>query len=96
MKKEKGPAPLPPSLPNSVVSTRQKESAEEKLASETNADNESDNKPKPKQITDSPKSTASDDSSSQSEVMTVLHISFSTIFSKRKIVIQKFLAFATD
>ncbi|XP_031629687.1 STE20-like serine/threonine-protein kinase isoform X2 [Contarinia nasturtii] len=68
VKKEKGPAPLPPSLPNSVVSTEPKESAEEKLASETNAAEESDKKPNQKQITDSPKSTTSDDSSSQSEI----------------------------
>lgn len=71
VKKEKGPAPPPPSLPNAVATpTVSKESTDEKIAPETKAE-ESDNKPNQKEITNRPTSTTPDDTSSQPEVIKI-------------------------
>lgn len=71
MKKEKGPAPPPPQLPNSVASpTRPKETTEGKIATETNVE-ESVKKPNKKEITEPPTSKTPADTPNQSEVIDI-------------------------
>lgn len=65
VKKEKGPAPPPPTLPNLVVSTGLKESDDERLVSEANS-NDNDNKPNQKEMIDSPKRKSPDENTTSS------------------------------
>lgn len=74
MEKKKGPAPPPPSLPNSTAVTGPKESADDKVTVhaeqvpiEENDRNEI--KPKRKEISESPTTTTPEEISSQPEVM---------------------------
>lgn len=71
VKKEKGPAPPPPSMPNSnsvAPSIGPKESGDGKIATESNVE-ESDSKPNQKEIIETPTSTTPDDTPSQPEVI---------------------------
>lgn len=67
MKKEKGPAPPPPSMPNSTPTT-QKESIDEKIVLEATLPEESDNKPNQKATVESPTTTTPEVISSRPEV----------------------------
>lgn len=70
VKKEKGPAPPPPSLPNSVAPvTVPKELTDEKIAPESNVE-EIDNKHE-EEITESITSTTPDDTSTPPEVIDI-------------------------
>lgn len=65
MKKEKGPAPLPPSLP---ILPTSKEPVEEKPISETSITEDIDNKLNRQEVIEPPISTTPENSSSQPEV----------------------------
>lgn len=68
VKKEKGPAPPPPSLPNAVAAVTTKDAIEEKLVSDASNADDSDNKPHRKEIIEQPTTTTLEDASSQPEV----------------------------
>lgn len=69
MEKKKGPAPPPPSLPNSNAATGPKESDDEKVIPEAIPTEEIENKPNQKEISESPTSpTPPEEISSQREV----------------------------
>lgn len=70
VEKKKGPAPPPPSLPNSNAATGPKESVDEKAVPEpTPIEDENEIKPNRKEMSESPTSTIPEEISSQPEVI---------------------------
>lgn len=79
VKKEKGPAPPPPSMPNTIATAGQKESVDEKTIAAPSAEStiveDGENKSNRKEANESPLSTTPEGIPNQSEVSIRLEIS---------------------
>lgn len=80
VKKEKGPAPPPPSMPNTIATAGQKESVDEKAIAASSVEStiveDGDNKSNRKEANESPLSTTPEGIPNQSEVSIRLEFSF--------------------
>lgn len=79
VKKEKGPAPPPPSMPNTIATAGQKESVDDKSIAAPSAEStiveDGDNKSNRKEANESPLSTTPEGIPNQSEVSIRLELS---------------------